>query len=500
MGGLIRYLMGPGRFNEHTDPRVIAAWDGAPELHQPRPLPDAGGFDCDEVAADLTDPQVAAGIPQHEPAAGPDGKTRRGPVWHCSLRNHTDDRVLSDSEWAEIAAEVMDRTGIAARGDLGACRWVAVRHADDHIHIAAVLVRQDGGGQVHPPFDFRRVREVCQEVEERLGLMVTGDADRTAPRQPTRPEQEKADRRNEPATSREQLQHAARLAAVRAQSLLAFLADLEDRGVLTRTHRDATGEVDGYSLAVAGDVDVDGQAVWYSGRALGRDLALPRLLEQWASAPPPPPPIPRAEGERTRVGRSERSAALEQATSAVENATERLAGGDYRDADGTAHATRDLLAAFADIAAGPYPELSAVASQYDRAARVPRDVLPRELGDTARALRTAAWRLAAVGGLPRRGRDAGAAGALLVALAALAVEVSAYQATRSRLVQSRSAGRCADRLRAASPGRPPRDPRASAGTGAPSPGPGRAGGRSASPAAGPGSERRRAPREGGRNR
>ena len=32
-GGLLRYLMGPGRFNQHTDQRVIAAWDGAPELH-----------------------------------------------------------------------------------------------------------------------------------------------------------------------------------------------------------------------------------------------------------------------------------------------------------------------------------------------------------------------------------------------------------------------------------------------------------------------------------
>ena len=34
-GGLVRYLMGPGRFNEHTNQRVIASWDGAPELHQP---------------------------------------------------------------------------------------------------------------------------------------------------------------------------------------------------------------------------------------------------------------------------------------------------------------------------------------------------------------------------------------------------------------------------------------------------------------------------------
>ncbi|MCU1654613.1 MAG: hypothetical protein JWQ60_5762, partial [Pseudonocardia sp.] len=30
VGGLLRYLMGPGRANEHTEQRVVASWDGAP--------------------------------------------------------------------------------------------------------------------------------------------------------------------------------------------------------------------------------------------------------------------------------------------------------------------------------------------------------------------------------------------------------------------------------------------------------------------------------------
>ena len=42
--------------------------------------------------------------------------------WHCSLRNAEGDRVLSDAEWAEIAEDLMDRTGIARRGDHGGCR------------------------------------------------------------------------------------------------------------------------------------------------------------------------------------------------------------------------------------------------------------------------------------------------------------------------------------------------------------------------------------------
>lgn len=49
VGGLVRYLMGPGRFNEHTNQRVIASWDGAPELHQPPAVGD-GRFDVEDLS------------------------------------------------------------------------------------------------------------------------------------------------------------------------------------------------------------------------------------------------------------------------------------------------------------------------------------------------------------------------------------------------------------------------------------------------------------------
>ena len=78
----------------------------------------------------------------------------RGPVWHCSLRNARGDPVLSDAQWAEVATDLLDRTGIAPRDDLGACRWVVIRHAADHVHVAAMLVRQDNGRRVHPYRDY----------------------------------------------------------------------------------------------------------------------------------------------------------------------------------------------------------------------------------------------------------------------------------------------------------------------------------------------------------
>jgi hypothetical protein len=45
---------------------------------------------------------------------------------------------------------------------------VAVRHADNHVHVVATLVRQDGR-RVFPHHDFYRAREASLEVERRYG-------------------------------------------------------------------------------------------------------------------------------------------------------------------------------------------------------------------------------------------------------------------------------------------------------------------------------------------
>ncbi|WP_219420366.1 hypothetical protein [Pseudonocardia nigra] len=95
----------------------------------------------------LRAPAVAAGLPEGD-AAG-----KRGYVWHCSARVAAGDRVLTDSEWASVVRELLDGAGVAARNDAGGPRWVAVRHADDHVHIAVVLVRQDTCRRIWPSRD-----------------------------------------------------------------------------------------------------------------------------------------------------------------------------------------------------------------------------------------------------------------------------------------------------------------------------------------------------------
>jgi hypothetical protein len=90
-----------------------------------------------------------------------------------------------------VATEIMHRTGLAPKGDEAGVRWVAVRHADDHIHIVATLARQDGARRRFWN-GFYRVREACRSAEEQLGLHATPPADRTAAKRPSRAETEQA--------------------------------------------------------------------------------------------------------------------------------------------------------------------------------------------------------------------------------------------------------------------------------------------------------------------
>jgi hypothetical protein len=111
------------------------------------------------------------------------------------MRAAQEDRMLSDDKWAQIACEAMHRTGLSPYGQEDeAVRWVAVRHGDDHIHVVAMLARQDGG---KPSLCWERykVRAACLAAEQRHGLRSTAPADRTAARRPTRAENEKAARR-----------------------------------------------------------------------------------------------------------------------------------------------------------------------------------------------------------------------------------------------------------------------------------------------------------------
>jgi hypothetical protein len=155
---LLYYLYGPGKANEHTDPHLVAGFADPAELEPERRL--SGAPDLRRLAGLMAQPLAALAVPGYDK-----------PAWHCSVRAAPEDRVLSDAEWGQVAARIMHRTGLAPEGEDLGVRWVAVRHAADHVHIVATLARQDGA---RPKVwnDFYQVREACQEAERGSGCAV----------------------------------------------------------------------------------------------------------------------------------------------------------------------------------------------------------------------------------------------------------------------------------------------------------------------------------------
>src|SRR5258708_3381547 len=202
--------------------------------------------------------------------------------------------MLSDAEWTQVAAGVMDRTGLAPAADELGVRWVAVRHAADHIHLVATLARQDG---TRPRIwnDFYRVREACQDAEARFGLASTAPADRTAARRPSRAETEQATRRGWAEPPRVTLRREVCTVAAGAGTEQEFFARLNDAGVVIRKRYSTTnpGEVTGYAVGLPRHAAKDGGIVWYGGGKLAADLSLPNLRPPSPLPPPHPPPLPR---------------------------------------------------------------------------------------------------------------------------------------------------------------------------------------------------------------
>ena len=221
-----------------------------------------------------------------QPMSALNGDNYAKPVWHCSIRAAPEDRLLSDAEWAQVAAAVMDRTGLAPAGDDRAVRWVAVRHAPDHIHLVATLARQD---RIRPKVwnDFFRVREACQEAERQFGLRSTAPADRTAARRPTRSETEQAARRGWAEAPRVTLRREVCTAAAGASTEEEFFSRLAQAGVLVRRRHSTVnpGEVTGYAVGLPHHIAKDGQIIWYGGGKLAADLTLPKLRARWDNSP-----------------------------------------------------------------------------------------------------------------------------------------------------------------------------------------------------------------------
>jgi hypothetical protein len=278
VGGLLAYLFGPGRHNEHTDPHVVAHWSGLPgEAVAPGP----GGPDLGPLTADLRTDLRAAGLLGGE-----------GTVWHCSLAIPAGDGLLTDAQWRQVAEEVADAIGLED-DQAGAVRWVAVRHGlssagNDHIHIAAALAgRTRYGDATDRTFlvrDYAAVRAVCNRFERAWRLTATGAGTGAAHQEPTRAETEIAARRGLGVEHRVRLERAVRSAAVAARGPQEFAARLAAEGITVTFSRESEQRPGTWLAAVFSTtdyLDAAGVPVAFSGRSLARDLTAPALQARW---------------------------------------------------------------------------------------------------------------------------------------------------------------------------------------------------------------------------
>lgn len=312
MAGLMTYLVGPGRHNEHTEPHLVAgdgalmAWYDDNELGRDSAL---------AIARHLDKPRAAYGV-----------EVKGGHVWHCSLSLRADEGTLTDGDWGKIA-----RDFIAAmefddnQGTKAACRWVAVRHGlstngNDHIHIAVNLVREDGTkASVHN--DFRRAQAAARALETKYGLeeleSVRAEratrgydpAEREAQaRARARAKYERArtkmDAGTPPWERLDGMERQARIAAELRTDQPRYLLSLKVRGCATASRSEAefvrrlrregllvrpryadgrTDVITGYSVAARPEAGE--RPIWYGGGQLGRDLSLPRLRDGWEDTP-----------------------------------------------------------------------------------------------------------------------------------------------------------------------------------------------------------------------
>ena len=278
-GGLVAYLFGPGRHNEHTDQHVVAHWTGLPG--EVVAVGADGQPDLGPLVADLKADLRAAGLLGAE-----------GSVWHCSVAIPATDGTLHDAQWREVAEAIAEAVGLEDEF-AGAVRWVAVRHGrsaagNDHIHLVATLAGRTQHGDVvdrsYLNRDYAKVREVCNRFEKAWGLTVTGTGTRAAHQEPSRAETEIAERRGLRTEQRVRLERAVRTAAVASAGPAEFAARLASEGItvtFTRESEQRSGTYLGVTFHTADYVDAAGRPVAFSGRTLARDLSAPALQARW---------------------------------------------------------------------------------------------------------------------------------------------------------------------------------------------------------------------------
>ncbi|MEV6340967.1 hypothetical protein AB0M12_40385 [Nocardia vinacea] len=424
---LLWYLAGPGRANEHTNPRVVAgdfltmsvyggaidqkrAWELGKLLDSPRQTL-LRGEPVRATSYKAARQLMAEGMSRK---AAFEAATKDENTWHCSLALRAEEGQLPMEKWSAIATDFMREMGFIDRED-GApdARWAVVHHGlskngNDHVHIAMPVVRPDGS-LADMYRDRPRAQAAARVLEERYGLEVLYTREHGDTERATKPaERARAERVGAPETDREALRRRVRGAAVAADSEAEWLRMLHAEGVVVipRWAPGGLDEVEGYSVQLPPQINRatgrSEKSIRYSGLRLGKDLSLPSL-RQWAPWDPSPAARKEALAEWRRTTRgangrprvvdplSEREAIAELAQWSA--SVRRIPVGDR---DGWARAASQTSGLFAaasvrtERSPGPLDRLS---RQLARAGQLPAHRrAPRPVRDTrARAVARMLW-------------------------------------------------------------------------------------------------------------
>ncbi|MCT9112380.1 relaxase/mobilization nuclease domain-containing protein [Streptomyces mirabilis] len=430
--GLLVYLYGPGKRDEHTDPHLVGSWDGF--------APDPGRDTSPDPDPKATLARLAAALDLRVKQAGP--KTPAEHVWHCSVRTDPGDRTLTDEEWNTVARRLVHAVNLAPDGDPDGCRWVAVRHADDHIHILATMVR----GDLRRPrmnYDFKKAQAECRRIEQEMDLRRLKPGDGTGAKTPTSAERFKAERAGRPETPRETLREAVRQAVAGAASEAEFFNRLREAGLRLKLRHAPSGDVLGYTVALPGDRNRNHEPVWFAGSTLAPDLSYPKIQTRLADGTPDAAALPKADNgpsDWSRPAQGRRTA-----TETAERAATRLDSDDDEAAAQLA-GIGELLDAVAQTSpAATRAALRAAARTFERATR---SHVRAERADT-RAIRSAARGIIQAGSALGRGEDGGTTAMLVSTLVLVALAAARWHSARGHAQQAEASRQTAEHLRAA---------------------------------------------------
>ncbi|MEW2163592.1 mobilization protein [Streptomyces sp. NPDC007084] len=424
--GLLAYLYGRGTHDEHFDPHIVA---GFAMLAMPDPGRDENAT-LTELGRYLDEPVRLRN--------GEFGQPVTDHVWHCPVRAAPEDRYLSDVEWGEIAQRIVHAASIAPEGDDLACRWIAVRHADDHIHILATTVREDGRRpKLHN--NGIRVGDECRKIEKDYGLRQLKKGDGTASRRPTQADMHKVTRLGWEQTSRQWLEDRIRAAIPHVADAEELLTYLEADGVAVKSRRGPSGDLLGYAVGRPGDVNAKGEQIYKPGGKIAPDLSLPKLQARLATT---------AE-EHPTARRSRTTTPWHQATDALDSLHAELTdatGDDGSGSDARAQAHIAALGELIEATAQHTPEgLRAELRAASRAfARAQRSRIHAE-DRAANAVRIAARDIVHTA----TGPDGSALAALLAALVWATILAGRWHEAKNHAHQANAARRTLHYLQAA---------------------------------------------------